>query len=226
MKKLIGAFLFLSVQLYAQKDTGGKSVVIPRSKEPEVNVTYTPAVAPEKSKFNAPDFQPIDAEIKDFTFKKPNTSFIIGGNNTNKFSTQKEDFKSPYELQRELFPKVTNEGDSKMYRKNQDFGQIKTTSKTLKLKFRDHMAVDGDRVKIMVNSMILVADVSLIASFQTLEIGLTPGFNKIEFEALNQGYSGPNTAQFALVDENGQTLMDNQWDLATGFKGSVLVIKE
>jgi len=51
-------------------------------------------------------------------------------------------------------------------------------------------------------------------------------FNKVEFEALNQGTSGPNTAEFSIFDDKGAVITSDQWDLATGFKGSIMIIKE
>ena len=50
--------------------------------------------------------------------------------------------------------------------------------------------------------------------------------NEIEIEALNQGESGPNTAQFAVQDEFGNVIMSDIWNLATGAKASLIVVKE
>jgi hypothetical protein len=62
--------------------------------------------------------------------------------------------------------------------------------------------------------------------FQEIEITLKSGFNKIEFEAINQGTSGPNTAEFQVYDDKGVQVSSNQWNLATGFKASIIVVKE
>jgi hypothetical protein len=57
-------------------------------------------------------------------------------------------------------------------------------------------------------------------------LGLIKGFNKVDFEAINQGESGPNTAEFQVYDDKGQLISANQWNLATGFKASIILIKD
>ena len=57
-------------------------------------------------------------------------------------------------------------------------------------------------------------------------LDLSKGFNKIEFMALHQGTSGPNTAEFKIIDEKGNEIMGNIWNLATGVKASLIVIQE
>ena len=52
------------------------------------------------------------------------------------------------------------------------------------------------------------------------------GFNKIVFVALNQGQSGPNTAQLRIADDQGYVVSNNVWNLLTGVKASVVVVKE
>jgi hypothetical protein len=45
--------------------------------------------------------------------------------------------------------------------------------------------------------------VNLNSNFKGFEIVLEKGFNKIDFVALNQGSSGPNTAEFKVYDDKG-----------------------
>ena len=231
MKKSIALYILMcsSVCAWAQKDNNSINVIIPKALSPEKNVNRAPAIrlnkTETKSKFNPIDFNPIDLK-SDYKIEQPSSGYIIGDKENNKFN-QKEKFKAPFEVQREIIVKNSvNEDDSKIFRRDQSFGDLRTTANTIKLMFKDYAAVDGDRIKIMVNGLTVRADVSLIEVYQTVEIGLTPGFNKVEFEALNQGYSGPNTAQFKLVDDSGKQLLENRWDLATGFKASVMIIKE
>ncbi len=105
-------------------------------------------------------------------------------------------------------------------------GDVKTGGKLVKIVCRDHEYVDGDRVRVYWNDEIIEYNVLLRSSFHVIEIELTPGFNKIDFEALNQGTSGPNTAEFRVFDENGALLAGNQWNLTTGVKGTLIVVKE
>ena len=55
---------------------------------------------------------------------------------------------------------------------------------------------------------------------------LEPGFNKIDFQALNQGESGPNTAELHVYDDNGVLVSAHEWNLLTGYKATVIVVKE
>ncbi|MEW5675732.1 hypothetical protein ABGT15_05425 [Flavobacterium enshiense] len=223
MKQIITGLLLLtlSVSAFAQKDKGLNSIAIPQSKNPDVELV------PKKeaeSRFQAIDFSPsIYDENKPLTFPKENKSFEIGANNA---SVKKEVFANPREIPKNALPKNHGDENTKVFRRNQSFGEFKTKSAMVKILYRDHMAEDGDMVKIYINNMVVVAQVQLINNFRTVEIGLTPGFNKIEFEALNQGTSGPNTAEFHVFDDKGNQITANQWDLATGFKGSVMIIKE
>lgn len=122
-----------------------------------------------------------------------------------------------------------NEGnnfDSEKYKNDMDFGVINSNSKTIGFMFRDHMAFDGDRVNVLLNGEIIAENVLLRPGFTTLDVPMEVGFNKIEFVALNQGQSGPNTAQLRVVDVNGNVLANNVWNLLTGVKASVLIVKE
>ena len=49
--------------------------------------------------------------------------------------------------------------------------------------------------------------------------------NKIDFVALNQGSSGPNTAELRIYDDNKKLLSSNQWNLATGSKATLIIVK-
>lgn len=122
---------------------------------------------------------------------------------------------------------LENERESKdEYKRSQYFGNFKTKSKKMVIMCRDHEYVDGDRVRILQNDQIIYLDVYLEGSFKVLSVDLKPGLNKIEFVALNQGTSGPNTAEFAVVDENGTQIVKNIWNLNTGVKASLIVVSE
>ena len=62
--------------------------------------------------------------------------------------------------------------------------------------------------------------------FKQLTVDLISGFNKIDFVALNQGESGPNTAEIRVYDNEGMLLTANQWNLATGTKATLIVAKQ
>ncbi|MGX1928495.1 hypothetical protein [Flagellimonas sp. 2504JD4-2] len=109
---------------------------------------------------------------------------------------------------------------------DQYLGDIKTTAKFIGIVCRDHEYVDGDRVKIYLNGIVVEANILLTGSFKGVNIDLVEGFNRLDFEALNQGSSGPNTAQVVIADDKGQVIHNNRWNLSTGSKASLIVVKE
>ena len=58
-----------------------------------------------------------------------------------------------------------------------------------------------------------------------MKFKLNSGFNKIDFLALNQGESGPNTAEVRVFDDNNNIITSNKWNLATGVRATLIVIK-
>lgn len=112
------------------------------------------------------------------------------------------------------------------YKRGKYFGDFRSKSKFIKVMCRDHEAVDGDRVSIILNDQVVQGSVFLSESFKVFFVELQPGFNNLEFLALNQGESGPNTAQFMVQDEFGNVLLSDVWNLSTGAKASLTVVKE
>jgi hypothetical protein len=88
------------------------------------------------------------------------------------------------------------------------------------------MYVDGDRVRVFLNDVIIEYDIFLVSEQKEIKLELKPGLNKIEVIALNQGTSGPNTAEFLVVDENGDQILKNIWNLATGVKASFMLVQQ
>ncbi|MET1258879.1 hypothetical protein ABV409_06035 [Flagellimonas sp. DF-77] len=125
-------------------------------------------------------------------------------------------------------PKVgePEKNNSKKHFGDQYLGDFKTNAKFIGIVARDHEYVDGDRVKIYVNGQVVEYNMLLSGSFKGINIDLSEGFNRLDFEALNQGSSGPNTAQVVVTDESGKVLHNNRWNLSTGSKASLIVIKE
>jgi hypothetical protein len=112
------------------------------------------------------------------------------------------------------------------YGKDQYLGDFKTTAKTATFMYRDHQFVDGDMIRIWVNGEIALPRARLEGSFRGFDVPLQIGFNKIDFEALNQGSSGPNTAQLNIYDEIGNLLASYEWNLLTGNKATAILVKE
>ncbi|MGB5821050.1 MAG: hypothetical protein WBG90_16310 [Saonia sp.] len=109
---------------------------------------------------------------------------------------------------------------------DQYLGDFKSNAKFVGIICRDHEYVDGDRVKIYANGDVVEPNILLSGNFKGINLTLEKGFNRLDFEALNQGSSGPNTAQVNVYDDKGQLIYSNKWNLSTGSKASLIIIKE
>ena len=125
-------------------------------------------------------------------------------------------------------PKMSEgmQGNSGKHFGDMYLGDIKTSAKFVGIVCRDHEFVDGDRVRIYANDEVVEYNVLLTGAFKGINVELDKGFNRLDFEALNQGSSGPNTAQVDVYDEMGQLLYSNKWLLSTGSKASLIIVKE
>ena len=142
-----------------------------------------------------------------------------------------EKFGNPAELYNDRIKKhqkAFEAPEPKQYGSTTDvfFGDFKTNAEYVRVIFRDHEYPDGDRVRILVNGDVVVSDVILTTGFNGFKLNLIEGFNRIEFVALNTGESGPNTAEFQVIDDTGLTISGNRWNLATGVKASIIIVKE
>jgi hypothetical protein len=160
------------------------------------------------------------------TKPKPNNSFQIGVPENTFSLTPTQKFVNPGDFVRDRLNKKADNEDQIVFRRNQDLGNYKTNSLTAKVSYRDYGEVDGDQIRVLLNDKTIVPGVYLDSDFQGFEIILVEGFNKIDFEALNQGRLGPNTAEFRVYDDKGNLISASQWNLGTGFKATIIVTKE
>lgn len=109
---------------------------------------------------------------------------------------------------------------------NQDLGGFSTQSKSVTIVCRDFAYPDGDIVTIILNDEPIVRFIELTQRYQSFNLPLQPGLNTISFKALNQGSSGPNTAGFMVLDEVGNVISSNQWNLATGASAILTVARD
>ena len=112
------------------------------------------------------------------------------------------------------------------FQTDQYLGDFRNNGKFVQIALRDHESPDGDLIRIMLNDKEVVSRVLLQERFKSIAIDLVMGFNKIDFVALNQGASGPNTAEVMVFDDNGKLVGSNRWNLATGVKATYIVVKE
>lgn len=116
--------------------------------------------------------------------------------------------------------------DLAKFSKDYNLGELSTKSKIIVIKCRDHEYVDGDRIRLMLNNAVIHPNIVLKGDFFVIDVDLVEGYNTINFVALNEGTSSPNTAQLKVYDEDGNLLASNKWLIRTGFKASLSIYKE
>lgn len=139
---------------------------------------------------------------------------------------EKEQFQNP---SKEYTDRLNKKDDGKIlekYKSDNFLGQFRTGTKIVSIACRDHEAPDGDVVRIWLNDKIAVDAILLEVDFKEIYLDLQEGINKIEIEALNQGESGPNTAQFVIYDQKKGMIATNKWNLTTGVKAKLIILKD
>ncbi len=116
--------------------------------------------------------------------------------------------------------------DYSVFRKNESFGEFRTKSEFVSLNCKDHGEIDGDRISIYVNGKMYVEQVTLNFDYQKIQVDLLKGINKIDFIMLNEGYSSPNTTQYIILDDQNKVIAGQIYALATGFKASIIIVRE
>lgn len=213
-------FLFFNFLCYSQFDNGNKALQISPIKNTPISKSKSPS-----SKFSP--ISPITPNFKDIPVnKEPEIIFQKIGGSKPIDLTMKSDFVNPGAIYQEKLNKNSDGEVTQEFRRNQNLGDFKTKSLFVKILCRDNQFVDGDRVRIYINDLIIQENVLLEGFYQTFEITLKNGFNKIDIEAINQGSSGPNTAEFQVFDDKGASISANQWNLSTGFKATIVIVKE
>ena len=180
-----------------------------------------------KSLLKIPDKNPLPNFLqKDFLSKTPDVNTPSKGFEKDIQMDFQENFIDPGQeyLERLQTPEAEkNPGDFKV---DQYLGDFKSNAKSVRVVFRDHQHPDGDRVQVKLNDEIFYPNILLQESYKKLDVDLKTGFNKIDFVALNQGESGPNTAEVRVYDDQGNLMMANRWNLATGTKATFIVVKD
>lgn len=221
---LLYGLLFLSATMsYAQIDAPRKSIKI-EGKQP--NQAETPILVSPENASSSVSSSTVSVKSKvnlgqpESGPKKKEVRFMEG----EEFA--KKDYTS---LENKMNNKTNQTQDAGLqpeFYNDQFLGDFRSGSKFVRFLYRDHQYVDGDRVSVSVNDTIIHPNIHLAGEFQGFYIDLKKGFNKIDITALNQGTSGPNTAQFVMYDDNRQVISSNVWNLATGVKATVIIVKD
>lgn len=200
----------MAVPAIAQETTPVVPLKIEAKKKPEApEGKKIPAVLP-KPKEEKPNFRILDSINRRKISMLPSKRLVKPG----------QDVK----LNPRLVPKE-KEG-SKSHFPDQYLGDVKSNGKFVGIVCRDHEYVDGDRVKIYVNGKIAEYNMLLSGAFKGINVNLKKGFNRIDFEALNQGTSAPNTAQVNVYDDKGVLISEKKWLLSPGSKATIIVTKD
>tara|TARA_B100001250_G_scaffold256167_1_gene220541 strand:- start:1108 stop:1764 length:657 start_codon:yes stop_codon:yes gene_type:complete len=184
----------------------------------------------ENSKRKIELLPPLSSTLKNLQINPNNPDYF---SISKKSESKKESNKSVFESETFLDPgdiylkKIQKEKQRQPnnYSKGSYLGDVRTNSKYVNIICRDFEYVDGDRVRILVNDSIVIDNLMLDSTFSGFKLPLISGFNKIDFTALNQGSTGPNTAELRVFDDKNQMISSNQWNLATGGTATFIVVK-
>ena len=222
MKYFFSFLLILSVAftIDAQIDSKNKSTSIPaiESKKDSVDTKKLLPSTPVKNKIfgmNKPKVSP--------NLELPKKEFSM---------FPQEKFGNPGELYKDKINQKSEELKSEMglgtkgSKTDQYFGDFKTQSKFIRVIYRDFGQEDGDYVRILINDEILEYRVMLTNGYKSFKLMLKDGFNKIDFLALNEGFVMPNTASFKVIDDQGNKISGNNWNLSAGVKATIIIVKE
>ena len=109
---------------------------------------------------------------------------------------------------------------------DQYLGDFKTKSSYLGLQSRDFGEVDGDYVRIIVNDVVVENSMYLHGYFKGVNIDLILGLNRIDIIAINEGHFSPNTGHFQVIDNQGNVITDQMWNLLSEGKATMIILRE
>ena len=206
-------FIYTNYLSYSQQDTSVKTLIIKSLEDNEIPINTFPVKVPLVRGLTNKLVIPFFNYNLNNALKKPDLDI-----------TNRTDLVTPTWDIKQTFKEGTS--TSTKFRKDYYLGELETDSKYIIIKCRDHEYVDGDRIKLLLNNIVIHPNITLTGSYYTIDIDLIEGYNNIEFVALNEGESSPNTAQLSVFDENGVNLSNNKWLITTGYKARLVVFKK
>ncbi len=215
-------FIFAFCTVHAQIDSKKKSgKIIPAIEAPK-DSTDSKKILPKKPEQND-QFSGVKSPTVIGKLELPKKEFSM---------FPQEEFGNPGELYTKKLDKIEKtllpegHGENAGLKEDAYWGDYKTTSKSIRVLYRDYSAIDGDLLRVYVNDDIIQPRVYLTQGFSGFKLDLKDGFNEIKFQAINTGASGPNTAEYKIVDENNKVISSKVWALAVGVKVTVVIVKE
>lgn len=225
-KSLLFIFLIsFSSSLYSQKETTKSS-----SSEKKINNEINTAKGNYKIKASSKNSNvkpPVNFNLN--SDKKLNTEAINKNLRKNKANSKNQNFLlEELPEDRDIIGKRYWKGKDVTHKKlasNLSLGTITSKSRTVKIECRDHSYVDGDRIKIYLNEKVISNNIGLKNNYYVVYVNLEQGYNRIDFQALNQGFSGPNTAELNVYDDKGNLISAKEWNMPTGATATIGIIK-
>ncbi|WNH12334.1 hypothetical protein [Thalassobellus suaedae] len=218
-------FTIFTLSAFSQIDSRNNSISIPAVESPKDSIESNTVIPKEPIKSDNNKFNALNTPKVSTNLNFPKKEFSM---------FPEEKFGNPGELYTKqinknienlkLTPEEIEQRNGSLT--DQFLGDFKSKAKFVNVVYRDHGYVDGDVIQVLVNDDIIHARVFLSGGFKGFKLDLQKGFNKIDFLALNQGSSGPNTAEFRVVDDAGNLVSANQWNLAKGVKATIIIMKE
>ncbi len=237
MKHILFFILFftvLTVSAQTEFNSGFKSIPAPKFSAKPKKTPLPEIKDPQADKTDMPSIK--TPNVFDNTSITPKSKFQIGEQKSTFTMSTENDFANPgdryvakmeKDLDKTLKAEGLKEGRGELVKKNISLGDFKTKSAYFIVKFRDFGAIDGDLVRVSSNDKIIQDQLFLDVNFKQVKIILSDGFNKLDFEALNIGSLGGNTAEIQVFDDKGGLITNDYWNnLAAGFKASIIVTKE
>ena len=218
--------ILCSTLSYAQKekekkvtDKENKSIRIPAevSKKEKDSALIKVKVAPKLDKEDEKSKGGSKEEEKKFVIKESEKPFSM---------IDDDGLKSPGEIFEKRWKKEAAKGGIIQVMSDQFLGEHRVDTKFVNIVCRDHEYADGDRVQIQLNGFIVKSNLLLTNSYRRVEVDLAEGKNTVDIIALNQGESGPNTAEFVVYDDKGKVISSKEWNLLTGVKATIIFNNE
>lgn len=208
------------------------SVVFAQIKDKEKKSIRIPAEVSKKDKDSIPvkiKVAPIlknEADKKSGDTEESEKKFVIKQSERPFSMTESDGLKSPSEIFEQRWNKEAQKGGIIRTMSDQFLGEHRVDTKFVNIVCRDHEYADGDRVQIQLNGFIVKANLVLTSSYRRVEVNLVQGKNTVDIIALNQGESGPNTAEFVVYDDQGKVISSKEWNLLTGVKATIVFNNE
>lgn len=212
--------IFCSTTVFAQiKDKENKSIRIPAEESKKkkdsalIKIKVAPILKKEDEKWNSG----IKNEDEKFVIKETEKPFSM---------TENDGLISPGEIFEKRWNKEAVKGGYLRVMSDQFLGEHRVDTKFVNIVCRDHQYPDGDRVQILINGTVVNNNLLLTSSYRRVEVNLADGKNTLDIVALNQGESGPNTAEFVVYDDKGNVISSKEWNLLTGVKATIVFHNE